>query len=162
DVNGDGALDVFVGSRLQAGRYPEWAPSRLYLNKNGELTPDVASNELLAKAGLVTGAIFTDLDGDGYPELILACEWGPMQIIRNNQGKFQRWDPPLTQTITGPALNVALQASKLSELSGWWTCVAAGDFDNDGHMDLILGNLGLNSSYQQASPGPWFLYYGDF
>ncbi|HTL58144.1 MAG TPA: FG-GAP-like repeat-containing protein, partial [Candidatus Limnocylindrales bacterium] len=162
DVNGDGTLDVFVGSRLQPGRYPEPASSRLYLNKNGELTPDTTANELLAQGGLVTSAIFTDLDGDGYPELVLASEWGPVRIFHNDHGKLQPWDPPLTRTITGPAFNSALKSSKLSEISGWWTCVAAGDFDNDGQMDLIVGNWGLNSSYQQAAPGPWFLYYGDF
>ena len=74
DVDGSGNLDLFVGGRLKAGRYPEAADSAIFRNQGGELVADAAANALLAKAGLVTGAVFSDLNGDGYPELVLACE----------------------------------------------------------------------------------------
>jgi enediyne biosynthesis protein E4 len=160
DVNGDGNLDVFVGGRLTAGRYPEATDSQLFLNHGGQLTADAAATNALARAGLVTGAIFSDLNGDGYPDLILTTEWGPTRVFLNEHGRFKAWDLPLSQ----PAQSRVLPAgvSKLSDLPGLWTCVATGDFDGDGRMDIVLGNWGLNSPYQDVTPGPWYLYYGDF
>jgi enediyne biosynthesis protein E4 len=158
DVNGDGNLDLFVGGRLRAGRYPEAVDSRLYLNRGGQFVPDEAANGILAKAGLVTGALFSDLDGDGYPDLITATEWGPVRVFRNDHGQFKEWDIPLSCK----SGELPAGVSKLSELSGLWTCVATGDFDGDGRMDIVLGNWGLNSPYQDVAPGPWYLYYGDF
>jgi hypothetical protein len=160
DVNGDGNLDLFVGGRLMAGRYPEAADSQMFLNRGGQLTADEAANSILAKAGLVTGAIFSDLKGDGYPDLILATEWGAVRVFRNDHGQFKEWDLPLRQPPQGGGLPAGL--SKLSQLSGLWACVATGDFNGDGRMDIVLGNWGLNSPYQDYSPGPWFLYFGDF
>jgi hypothetical protein len=160
DVNGDGNLDLFVGGRLTAGRYPEAADSQLYLNRGGQFVADQAATSALAKAGLVTSAVFSDLDGDGYPDLIVATEWGPARVFLNDHGRFKEWDIPLQQSAQGRALPAGV--SKLSDLSGLWTCVATGDFDGDGRMDIVLGNWGLNSPYQDVNPGPWFLYYGDF
>ncbi|HEY5909776.1 MAG TPA: CRTAC1 family protein [Verrucomicrobiae bacterium] len=160
DVDGDGSLDVFAGGRLQAGRYPEPVDSRLYLNKEGQLVPDEQANALLAKVGLVTGAVFTDLDGDGYPDLVLACEWGGVRVLRNDHGRFRNWELPLVTSKKGPTFPAGV--SNLSQLHGLWTCVVTGDFDGDGQMDIVLGSWGLNSTYQITAPGPWFLYYGDF
>ncbi|PYJ61323.1 MAG: hypothetical protein DME24_06720, partial [Verrucomicrobia bacterium] len=77
DVDGDGNLDLFVGGRMVAGRYPESADSVLLKNEGGRL----ALSQRLEQAGLVSGAVFSDLDGDGKPELILACEWGPIKVF---------------------------------------------------------------------------------
>jgi hypothetical protein len=159
DIKGDGNLSVFVGGRLIAGRYPEAADSRLYNNNRGQLTPDEAANRVLSKAGLVTGAMFSDINGDGYPDLIITSEWGPPRVFLNDHGSFKEWDVPLRQ----PAQSEVLPGvSKLSDLSGLWTCVATGDFDGDGKMDIVLGNWGLNTPYEDVAPGPWYLYYGDF
>jgi enediyne biosynthesis protein E4 len=159
DVDGDGSLDLFVGGRLTAGHYPEAADCQLYLNRGGQFVSDAAANRVLAKAGLVTGAVFSDLNGDGYPDLIIASEWGPARVFLNEHGRFNEWDPPL-HAPQGGALPAGV--SKLSDLLGLWTCVATADFDGDGRMDIALGNWGLNSPYQDVSPGPWYLYYGDF
>jgi len=162
DVNGDGTLDLFVGGRLKTGRFPEPADSRLFLNQGGQFVPDEHANAELTKAGLVTSAVFSDLDGDGLPELIMVCEWGGVRILHNEQGRLRPWDPG----ISGVGADLAAhgfptQLTKLSELTGLWTCVATGDFDGDGRMDLVLGNWGFNGSYQVGAPGPWYIYYGD-
>ncbi len=155
---------MFVGGRLKAGRYPEAADCAIFRNQGEQLVADKAANELLAQVGLVTGAVFSDLDGDGFPDLVLACEWGPVRVLHNEHGRFREWDLPLT--VAAPADPKApgqpAGITKLSDLRGIWTCVATGDFDGDGRMDIVLGNWGLNSTYEEVAPGPWFLYYGDF
>src|SRR5262249_55857506 len=71
DFNGDGDLDLFIGGRVIPGHYPEAAASTLYRNENGTLRLDEANSALLQKAGLVSGAVWSDLNGDGWPELVL-------------------------------------------------------------------------------------------
>jgi hypothetical protein len=154
DIDGDGDLDVFVGGRVIPGRYPEAASSALYRNEGGQLVLDAANSKLLENIGLVSGAVFSDLNGDGLPELILACEWGPVRIFRNEGGKFSAWDAPISVRPSS--------LSPLSSLVGWWNSVTTGDFDGDGRLDLIAGNWGLNSAWQASDARPQLLYYGDF
>ncbi|HKS36296.1 MAG TPA: VCBS repeat-containing protein, partial [Verrucomicrobiae bacterium] len=123
DIDGDGDLDLFAGSRVMPGRYPEPASQRLFRNQGGELQPDTANSEALKDVGLVTGACFTDLNADGWPDLVLACEWGPVRIFNNERGKLVPSDAPVT-------LN--RQRLTLSQLTGWWNGVTAGDVDSDG------------------------------
>ena len=147
DINGDGRLEVFVGGRVVPGRYPESAASYLYQNHGGKLELDAANSKAFERAGLVSGAVFSDLDGDGLPELLLACEWGPVRVFKNQAGKFREITDDLG----------------LARYLGWWNSLAAGDVDGDGRMDIIAGNWGLNSSYYQPSPEkPISTYYGDF
>ena len=142
DMDGDGDLDLFVGGRVAAGRYPEPTTSRLYRNDAGSF---VVAQEW-PKMGLVSGAVFSDLTGDGFPELIVACEWGPIRVFKNEAGKFTE----LTE------------AFGLGQYQGWWNGVATGDFDGDGRLDIVAANWGRNTPQQAFLTDGWRVYYGDF
>jgi hypothetical protein len=167
DVDGDGDLDVFLGGRVVGGRYPEPASSMLLRNDGGTLKPDDRNNAALQGIGLVSGAVFTDLNGDGFPELVLACEWGPLKIFLNDKGKLTAWNPPVAlradRSPSSPPETRNPKSETVNDLTGWWNSVTAGDFDGDGRMDLVAGNWGLNSSYYRPSAQrPLRAYYGDF
>jgi enediyne biosynthesis protein E4 len=142
DIDGDGDLDLFVGGRVVPGRYPEAAESRLFRNDAGRFTRAAAWPGL----GLVSGAVFTDLNGDGFPELVLACEWGPVKFFNNNRGQ----------------LTEATEAWGMTSVTGWWNGVAAGDFDGDGRLDLVASNWGRNTKYQRHRQEDVRVYYGDW
>ncbi|MCZ7639748.1 MAG: FG-GAP-like repeat-containing protein [Verrucomicrobia bacterium] len=187
DYDGDGVLDLFVGGRALPGQYPLAGPSRCYRQSNGRLVPDEASDEVLREVGLVNGATWSDLDGDGWPELVLACEWGPVRVFRNRQGRLEAWNVPVRvtrgpgtrdqgprttdpgpETRTSPfALRpspFALPTSPLptlDALTGWWNGVATGDFDGDGRLDLLATNWGRNTKYERHRHHPLRLYHGD-
>ena len=154
DMDGDGDLDLFVGGRVIAGRYPEEASSRIYRHLRGDWQLDQQNSRILEKVGLVSGAVWSDLDGDGYAELILACEWGPLKIFRNDHGRLLPWDPPVE--------SINHQPSTISQLSGWWNGVTTGDLDGDGRMDVVASNWGLNTPYRATPEHPAILYYGEF
>ncbi|HMO65947.1 MAG TPA: VCBS repeat-containing protein, partial [Verrucomicrobiota bacterium] len=141
DFDGDGRLDLFVGGGPIPGRYPEAGPSQLFLGHEGRFIADADAGTLLATAGLVNGAVFTDLDGDGRPELVLATGWGPLRILRRSGEGVQWWRPAV---VWDPGPGGAPTRLGLDEMTGRWTSVAAGDFDGDGRMDLMAGNWGRN------------------
>ncbi len=160
DLDGDGDLDLCVGGRIIAGRFAEPADSLLFRNNASRLMPDAANNRLLARAGLVSDALFTDLDGDGFPELALACHGGPLRVFRNARGALSEWNPPLTWPATSPS-PLAPRPASLAALTGWWNSVAAGDFDGDGRLDLVAGNWGRNTKYQGHLSRPLHVFSGD-
>jgi hypothetical protein len=146
DVDGDGDLDLFAGGRFVSGRYPEPASSTLWLAGPEGWQPAETASQPLRGLGLVNGATFADLDGDGRPELVAATEWGALRVFRFQDGK--------PEEVTA--------AWGLEAWTGWWTGVAAGDFDGDGRPDLAAGNRGRNSMADLDRPLAWRLYYGDF
>jgi hypothetical protein len=146
DNDGDGDLDVFIGGRVIPGRYPEPAPSVLLRNEGDRLEVDKSAQAALQKVGLVSGAVWSDLDSDGTPELILACEWGPVRVLRRAGGQWRdmsgEWG--------------------LAALTGWWTGVTTADLDGDGRLDIVAANWGWNSSYHRpTAERPAVMYYGD-
>ena len=141
DIDGDGNLDLFVGGRVAAGRYPEPVNSRLY-RRDGKAFRLTAE---LPKLGLVSSAMFSDLTGDGFPELLLAGEWDSLRVLRNDKGQFTD----------------ATEQLGLSKYQGWWNAVATGDFDNDGRLDIVAANWGRNTPYQDYVGDGLRAYYGD-
>ncbi len=145
DWNGDGVLDLFVGGRALPGKYPEGAFSLLFRGKGDRFELDNESTKQITSAGLVSGAVFSDLDGNGSPELLLACEWGPVRVFRYSGGRWQEVTTELG----------------LDKCVGWWNSVTTGDFDNDGRLDIVAGNWGRNTKYQSYRQQPLRIAYGD-
>jgi hypothetical protein len=152
DVDGDGVLDLFVGGRVAPREYPTPVSSLLFRGGGAKFARAEENCRRLAGVGLTSGAVFSDLDGDGWPDLVLACEWGPLRIFRNERGRLAPWDWPVT--------GLTPQLSTLSRLTGWWNGVTAGDFDGDGRLDLAASNWGRNTKYQWRREQPLRIYYG--
>jgi hypothetical protein len=147
DYDGDGSLDLFVGGRVVAGKYPEPASSFLFRSRGGRLELDATNSAALSGVGMVSGAVWSDLTGDGWPELALACEWGPIRVFLNENGRLRE----------------VTDEWGLAGYRGWWNGIGAGDFDGDGRMDLVASNLGRNSRYEgHRREQPIRIYHGDF
>jgi len=147
DVDGDGRLDLFVGARVVPGAWPLPAHSHLYhADGNGGWTPDSANDRALASLGLVSQAIFTDLDGDGRPELVATSEWGPIRVLHNDAGRLR---------------DVTAEWG-LKDVRSRWNGIAAGDFDGDGRLDLVVTSWGRNTPWQASPDQPYVLITGNF
>lgn len=148
DFDRDGDIDLFVGSRSVINRYGISPKSHLFQNDGNGVFKDVIDEVApqLAHIGMVTDAVWTDIDMDGLPDLIVVGEWMPISILKNTGEKFRE--------ITDSA--------GLSNSNGWWNCVTVVDVDGDGDQDLIAGNLGLNAKIKATSNEPASLYIKDF
>jgi enediyne biosynthesis protein E4 len=144
DYDKDGDLDLFVGGRVVPGSYPMPAKSYLLKNDGGKFT-DI-SNQLPqgGKTGMVTAALWTDYDNDGWVDLLLAGEFMPVTFLKNTNGQFRNLK------------------SEIQNSSGWWNSITAGDFDEDGDIDYIAGNLGLNTRHKANSAEPLCIYAKDY
>ena len=147
DVDGDGDLDLCVAGRLVPGRYPDAPPTRLLRNDGGRFVDATAElAPTLLAAGMVTCSIFSDVDDDGDPDLLVAAHWQPIRCLRNDKGRFTD----------------ATAAAGLAPHIGWWNSLCAWDCDADGDLDYVAGNQGLNSKYKASAAQPAVLYFGDF
>ena len=146
DFDGDGDTDLFVGGRLTPRDYPTPARSYLLRNDGGRFT-DVTQQMLPSLAdpgGMVTDARWSDINGDGDPDLIVAGEWMPIRVFLNRDGAFEEQ----TESIDAPS-------------RGWWYSLQAADLDGDGDEDLVAGNLGLNHTYTASPESPFGVVAAD-
>ena len=147
DFDRDGDLDLFVGGRSIPGAYPLAAPSHLFVNDGGKFTDrteDLAPG--LRRLGMVTSAVWSDVNNDGWLDLLVTLEWGSIQLFLNQQGRLEE----------------GTSAAGLAGLRGLWNGIAAGDVDGDGDIDFVVTNLGLNTRYHATPEYPAVLYYGEF
>jgi len=148
DFDRDGDLDLFIGGRLVPGRYPLTPDSHLLLNEGGtftDITDQLAAS--LRRTGMVTAAVWSDADADGWIDLLVTHEWGPVKFYRNVQGQL---------------IDRTSQAG-LDRRLGWFNGIAARDADADGDIDYVVTNTGLNTRYgSPTNEKPISLFYGDF
>jgi hypothetical protein len=145
DFEHSGRLGIFIGGRIVPGRYPEAPRSALLAWRDGryvDVTAEFAPS--LAARGMVTAALWSDIDGDGWPDLLVAYDWGPVACYRNVNGKCLE--------------DVTEKLGFASAGNGWWRSLAAADFNGDGQPDFVVGNIGLNTRYHASAAEPAVLY----
>jgi len=148
DINRDGAPDLFVGGRLVPGRYPEPCKSYILINDGkgnfSDSTEKVCPE--LRKPGMITDAVWVDLDLDSQKELVVVGEWMPVLVFRNEKGKL---------------VNISNRFFERT-YTGWWNKILVSDFNSDQRPDLLIGNMGLNTQFQASEKEPLEMYYKDF
>jgi enediyne biosynthesis protein E4 len=144
DFNGDGYVDIFIGARAVPWAYGQLPASYLLQNDgNGHFTNVTKSIcPQLANAGMITDAVWMDIDKDGLTDLLITQEWGGIDAYLNKKGQFEQ--------------------HAITDKKGWWNFIYPCDIDLDGDMDFIAGNLGLNSRLKASEQQPLRLYYNDF
>ena len=147
DVDGDGDMDVFVGGRVRSGKYGLPADSHLYLNFGGGKYKMVTDERApgLKRIGMVTDAAWADINGDGKEDLIVVGEWMSIKVFINNEGQLIETDYP-----------------SLQNTHGWWNTIEKVDLNNDGKLDFILGNQGINGKHVPTQNDPLSMYLADF
>lgn len=148
DINGDGAIDLFVGGRVIPGQYPEKPQSYLLINDGQGHFKDQTMSlaPALQKIGMVTDALWIDMNADKKNDLVVVGEWMPVTVLVSSNGKFEN--------------RTADFFSK--QYTGWWNKISTGDFNKDGKPDLIIGNQGLNTQCKASDKEPAEMYYKDF
>lgn len=149
DIDHDGDLDLFIGGRISAMNYPKTPKSTILINHDGtfrEQTDSVVSN-----IGMVSDAIWQDLDNDSWEDLIVVGEFMPITLFKNHSGTLKKmaskWVDENNRSVT---------------TEGWWNCIDMADFDNDGDVDFIAGNQGLNGYLKPRENYPVYVYNKDF
>ncbi len=147
DFDEDGDIDLFVGGRVTPGKYP-FAPQSFLLQNNNGVFSNVTSSLApeLENIGMVTDAVWNDINEDGKVDLILTGEWMGIEILLNNGKSFAK---------TANYVNLA-------SAKGWWNALKVVDIDNDGDKDIIAGNLGLNYKFHASQEKPFKVYTTDF
>lgn len=142
DFDGDGDLDLFVGNESVSDDFGNVPKSCMFVNENGKFTP--LQRDLFEKLGMVTDAVCDDYNKDGQMDLIVVGEWMEPVFLKNNGDSFEE-DNVLNE-----------------KLGGLWQSISSFDIDDDGDMDYILGNWGLNSKFKASESYPMKMYYSDF
>jgi hypothetical protein len=152
DYDKDGDLDLFVGGRSLPGSFPVTTPGAILKNEAGngdhKIKFAVATHEVnadLREPGMVTDAVWTDFNGDTWPDLIIVGEWMPVRVFENQKGKL-----------------VEVTNAVLEKTAGLWSRIVSCDFDGDGDTDYVLGNAGTNLPWKVSETQPLTMYYGDF
>lgn len=141
DYDKDGFTDVFIGGRAIAGNYGKPGRSYLLHNENGKLVDKTP--EILKDAGMVTDATWSDINKDGYEDLVVVGNWMPVTFFFNHKGLLN-------------------QKETVANSSGLWNCITAADINKDGNIDFLLGNWGLNSRLHATADKPMELFVNDF
>lgn len=147
DFTGNGQMDLFVGGRLVPLKYPHSARSYILENNNGrfrDVTEEVAPE--LVEPGMITDALWVDFDGDGQLDLVTTGEWMPVRFFRNEGGSFQE----MTDSVVD------------HPQTGWWYSLEKGDFTNNGMVDIVAGNLGLNDTFMTSEEVKFGIFANDF
>ena len=139
DFDRDGDIDLFIGSRVKKEMFPLGAESWILINDKGNYTKE---NSLNFNLGMVTDAVWSDYDGDGWKDLMITREWNSISIIKNVEG--ERF--------------VSQELPEIEKKHGIWYSIVAGDFDKDGDDDYIIGNLGNNHRYTISDNYPLRIY----
>jgi len=151
DVDGDGDLDLFVGGRVSPKAYPK--PGQSYLLRNDSKSGKIQFKDVtkqwspsLPEVGMVSDFLWTDFNNDNKPDLLLACEWSPLLFYKNTGTSFEKIDP----------------SKEINDAQGWWNSLLAVDVDQDGDMDYVAGNFGINQYFKCSSGEPLRIYGKDF
>lgn len=149
DIDHDGDLDLFIGSRITTLNYPKTPHSSILINNNGIFSLQADSD--VSNIGMVTDAIWEDLDNDTWEDLIVVGEFMPISLFKNHKGKLKK--------MSSKWLN---EENKKITTEGWWNCIKSSDFDQDGDIDFIIGNQGLNGFVRPKEGYPVYIYNKDF
>lgn len=149
DYDGDGDIDLFVAGRTVPGAYPSATSSMLYRNdsRDGQIEFTDITQEAapeLQMIGMVSSAVWSDADLDGRADLLLAMDWGPVRMLRNDGRRL------------------TLTPTNMDGLNGWWNSLTAADIDNDGDMDYVAGNFGMNGYLKPSKSEPVHAWFHDF
>ncbi|MCL6261169.1 VCBS repeat-containing protein [Aquiflexum sp. TKW24L] len=152
DYDGDGDLDLFVGGRVRPGQYPMAPKSVILENNNGKFT-DVSNSlfPVFETLGMVTAALWTDFDKDGLLDLIVVGEWMSVRFLKQSR----KTDAPIE--FVDVSAEFAPQHS-----TGWWNSITSADLNQDGKLEYVLGNLGLNSRWKVSPEKPLIMIAKDF
>jgi hypothetical protein len=144
DFDRDGDIDLFVGGRVIPGQYPLPTSSYVLENNGGNFSVHPAS-KVMEKLGMVTDALFTDIDNDGITDLMVAGEFMAITVFKGDGKAFEK-----------------LSDTGLEKYTGWWNSLIGADFDKDGDTDYVAGNLGDNNNYQVTEEHPLRIVAKDF